>query len=215
MLVAFCLTNNIIVIVMIGAICFFMPKFWIHMQKKFRISKFESQLVDTLVMMSSALRSGMNVMQAIELIEKEQVPPTSQEFGLVLRQYKVGVHLEQALENLADRIKLDDLSIWVICMNIVLSAGGNLTEMLDTLAEVIRERKKLDLKIKSTTAQGKLQAAVVTLLPTGLGLMMYWMDEAMMMRMFTTTLGMVMLGVMVTLQIAGFLMIRKIATLEH
>jgi len=87
--------------------------------------------------------------------------------------------------------------------------------MLDTLAEVIRERKKLDLKIKSTTAQGKLQAVVVTLLPTGLGLIMYWMDEAMMMRMFTTTLGMVMLGVMVTLQIAGFLMIRKIATLEH
>lgn len=215
MLVAFCVTKNIVLIMVIGAICFSLPKLWIHLQKKFRVSKFESQLVDTLVMMASALRSGMNVMQAIELIEKEQDPPTSQEFGLVLREYKVGVHLEQALENLADRIKLDDLSIWVICMNIVLSAGGNLTEMLDTLAEVIRERKKLDLKIKSTTAQGKLQAMVVTLLPTGLGLMMYWMDEAMMMRMFTTTLGMVMLGVMVALQVSGFLMIRKIVTLEH
>lgn len=215
MLVALCLTRNIIVIAVFGAMCFFLPRFWIYMQKKLRVSKFESQLVDTLVMMSSALRSGMNVMQAIELIEKEQAPPTSQEFGLVLREYKVGVHLEQALENLVGRIKLDDLSIWVICMNIVLSAGGNLTEMLDTLAEVIRERKKLDLKIKSTTAQGKLQALVVTLLPTGIGLMMYWMDEAMMMRMLTSTLGMVMLGVMVTLQISGFLMIRKISTLEH
>lgn len=215
MLVAFCLTKNIIAIVMIGTICFLLPKFWIYMQKKLRVSKFESQLVDTLVMMSSALRSGMNVFQAIELIEKEQSPPTSQEFGLVLREYKVGVHLEQALENLVDRVKLDNLNIWVICMNVVLDTGGNLTEMLDTLAEVIRERKKLELRIKSTTAQGKLQAAVVTLLPIGIGLMMYWMDEAMMMRMFTTDLGMVMLGVMVTLQVFGFMMIRKISTLEH
>jgi tight adherence protein B len=215
MLVTFCVTKNIIVIVMIGAVCFLLPKFWIYMQKKLRVSKFESQLVDTLVMMAGALRSGMNVFQAIELIEKEQAPPTSQEFGLVLREYKVGVHLEQALENLAGRAKLDDLNIWVICMNIVLEAGGNLTEMLDTLAEVIRERKKLDLKIKSATAQGKLQALVVTLLPTGIGLMMYWMDKTMMLRMFNTTLGMIMLGVMVTLQVSGFVMIRKITTLEH
>ncbi len=212
---AFFLTKNPVVIVIISVICFVGPKFWIYMQKKLRISKFESQLVDTLVMMSSALRSGMNVFQAMELIEKEQAPPTSQEFGLVLREYKLGVHLEQALENLAGRVKLDDLNIWVICMNIVLEAGGNLTEMLDTLAEVIRERKKLDLKIKSATAQGKMQAVVVTLLPTGIGLMMYWMDNAMMMRMFNTTLGMIMLGVMVILQVSGFVMIRKITTLEH
>ena len=215
MLLTFGMTNNILIILMIGAFCFLMPKFWIYLQKRIRVSKFESQLVDTLVMMSSALRSGMNVFQAVELIEKEQAPPTSQEFGLVLREYKVGVHLEQALENLAGRVKLDDLTIWVVCMNIVLEAGGNLTEMLDTLAEVIRERKKLDLKIKSATAQGKLQALIVTLLPTGLGVMMYWMDKVMMMRMFNTTLGIVLLGVMVTLQISGFLMIRKITTLEH
>lgn len=215
MLLTFCMTNNILIILMIGAFCFLMPKFWIYIQKKIRTSKFESQLVDTLVMMSSALRSGMNVFQAIELIEKEQASPTSQEFSLVLREYKVGVHLEQALENLAGRVKLDDLTIWVVCMNIVLEAGGNLTEMLDTLAEVIRERKKLDLKIKSATAQGKLQALIVTLLPTGLGVMMYWMDKVMMMRMFNTTLGIVLIGVMVTLQISGFMMIRKITTLEH
>ncbi len=211
----FILTRNAVVITMIGVMSFLLPKFWIYMQKKMRISKFEAQVVDTLVMMSSALRSGMNVFQAIELIEKEQSPPTCQEFGLVLREYKLGVHLEQALENMAGRVKLDDLKIWVICMNIVLEAGGNLTEMLDTLAEVIRERKKLDLKIKSATAQGKLQAVVVTLLPTGLGVMMYFMDKAMMMRMFNTTLGMILLGIMVVLQVSGFVMIRKITTLEH
>jgi tight adherence protein B len=215
MLVTFCLIRNPFIMAGIGVLCFFLPKFWIHMQKILRISKFESQLVDTIVMMASALRSGMNVFQAIELIEKEQDPPISQEFGLVLREYKVGVHLEDALENLAGRVANNDLNIWVICMNSVLDTGGNLTEMLDTLAYVIRERKKLDLKIKSATAQGKMQALVVTLLPLGIGLMMYWMDPPMMMRMFNTALGVIMLGVMVTLQVLGFIMIRKITTLEH
>lgn len=215
LLVALCLTRSLVIIGSIGVISFLLPKFWISMKKKQRLMKFESQLVDTLVMMASAMRSGMSVLQAIELVEKEQDPPTSQEFGLVLREYKVGVHLEEALENLAARVALDDLSMLVISMNIVLDAGGNLTEMLDTLAELIRKRKKLDGKIKSLTAQGKLQAVVVTLLPTGIGVMMYMMDKNMMMRMFNTTLGMIMLGIMVSLQLLGFIMIRKITTLEY
>lgn len=215
LLVAFCLTKSPVIIGSIGFISFLLPKFWIYVQKKQRLAKFESQLVDTLVMMASAMRSGMSVLQAIELVEKEQDPPTSQEFGLVLREYKVGVHLEEALEHLVDRVALDDLNMLVISMNIVLDAGGNLTEMLDTLAELIRKRKKLDGKIKSLTAQGKLQAVVVTLLPTAIGVMMYMMDKNMMMRMFNTTLGMVMLGIMVALQLLGFLMIRKITTLEY
>jgi tight adherence protein B len=214
-MVAFCLTRNLVVIGSVGFISFSLPKLWIYMQKKQRLAKFEFQLVDTLVMMASAMRSGMSVLQAIELVEKEQDPPTSQEFGLVLREYTVGVHLDEALEHLSTRIKLDDLSMLVISMNIVLHAGGNLTEMLDTLAELIRKRKKLDGKIKSLTAQGKLQAAVVTLLPTALGVMMYMMDKNMMMRMFNTTLGMVLLGIMVALQLLGFVMIRKITTLEY
>jgi tight adherence protein B len=215
LLVAVCLTRSLVIIAATGLFSFFLPKFWIHWQKKQRLTKFELQLVDTLVMMSSAMRSGMSVLQAIELVEKEQDPPTSQEFGLVIREYKVGVHLEEALEHMAARAELDDLNILVISMNIVLNAGGNLTEMLDTLAELMRQRKKLDGKIKSMTAQGKLQALVVTLLPTAIGIMMYVMDKTMMMRMFTTTLGMVLLGIMVSLQLLGFVLIRKITTLEY
>jgi tight adherence protein B len=214
-LVIFCLIKNPFISAVIGALCFFLPKAWIQLQKTLRLAKFESQLVDTIVMMANALRSGMNVFQAVELIENEQDPPISQEFGLVLREYKVGVHLEDALEHLAGRVANDDLNIWVICMNSVLDTGGNLPDMLDTLAEVIRERKKLGLKIQSATAQGKMQALVVTFLPLGIGLVMYWMDPPMMLRMFNTSLGMIMLGVMVTLQVLGYFMIRKITALEH
>jgi tight adherence protein B len=214
-LIVFCLTQNPFIIGIVSVLSFFLPKIWISLQRRQRLQKFESQMVDTLVMMAGSLRSGMSVLQAIELVEKEQDPPTSQEFGLVLREYKVGVHLEEALEHLAKRFALDDLSMMVISLNIALEAGGDLTEILDTLAELMRQRKKLDGKIRSLTAQGKLQAAVVTLLPTAIGLMMYFMDQAMMMRMFTTTLGMVLLGIMITLQTLGFIMIRKITNLEY
>jgi tight adherence protein B len=213
-LVTVCITGNVFVIAVVGTVSFLLPRCWIHLQIKFRLSKFEFQLVDTLVMMVSAMRSGMSLLQAIELVEKEQDPPTSQEFGLVLREYRVGVHLEEALIHLSERIKLEDVNLLVVSMNIVAEAGGNLTEMLDTLADVIRKRKKLEGKIKSLTAQGKLQAIVVTLLPTAIGAMMYFMDRVMMMRMFTTTLGMVLIGIMAVLQIIGFILIRKITTLE-
>jgi tight adherence protein B len=213
-LVTACISGNVFIIVVVATISLLLPRFWIHMQIKFRLSKFEFQLVDTLVMMVSAMRSGMSLLQAIELVEKEQDPPTSQEFGLVLREYKVGVHLEEALVHLSERIRLEDVNLLVVSMNIVAEAGGNLTEMLDTLADVIRKRKKLEGKIKSLTAQGKLQAIVVTLLPTAIGVMMYFMDRIMMLRMFTTTLGMVLLGIMAALQIIGFILIRRITTLE-
>lgn len=213
-LVTACITANVLILSAVGAISFLLPRFWIFMQIKFRLSKFETQLVDTIVMMVSAMRSGMNLLQAIELVEKEQDQPTSQEFGLILREYKMGVHMEDALVHLSERVKLEDLNLLVVSLTIVMEAGGNLAEMLDTLANVIRKRKKLEGKIKSLTAQGKMQAFVVTLLPSAIGFMMYLMEPAMMIRMFTTTLGMVLIGIMITLQILGFIMIRKITTLE-
>jgi tight adherence protein B len=215
MLIALVLSQNPLVILASGAAGFWLPKLWLYGMRKRRLAKFEEQIVDTLAVMSSALRSGMSIIQAIELVEKEQDPPTCQEFGLVLREYKVGVHLEEALENLAARMTSDDLNLIVNAMNIVLDSGGKLTEMLDTLADVIRKRRKLEGKLKSLTAQGKLQALVVTLLPLGIGYMMYLMDPSMMMRMITDTIGNILFGIMFTLQIFGFLMIRKITSLEY
>lgn len=213
-LISIFMSKNPATFVMAAAAGFFLPKLWIRILRKRRLSKFEDQLVDTIVMMSSAMRSGMSLLQAIEIVEKEQEPPISQEFGLVLREYKVGVHLEEALENLAERIELNDLNLIVTSVNMVMASGGKVTEMLDTLADVIQKRRKLEGKLKALTSQGKLQALVVTLLPWALGYMMYLMDPPMITRMFTQTLGIIMLGIMMTLQILGFLAIRKITTVE-
>ena len=213
-LIGFLLTENIIIVLVIGAIGFFLPKFGLRLLKKKRLKKIEDQLIDTLGMLSGGLRSGMSLLQSIQVVEKEQQPPISQEFGLVYREYKVGVHLEDALKNMASRVSSLDLHLVVNSLNIVLESGGNVTEMLDTLADVIRNRKKFEGKLKALTSQGKLQALIVTALPWGLGFTMYLMDPPMITRMFTETIGIVMIGIMLVLQILGFLMIRKITTVD-
>lgn len=191
------------------------PRVILWYLKKRRIEKFSNQLIDALGILSNGLRSGMSFIQALETLERETVPPVSQEFGLVIREYSVGVHLEDALENLAERIPDADLKLIVSSSNVVLSSGGNLVELFEKMAHVIRERRKLELKIKTLTAQGKLQGWVVGFLPTVLGGMMYLLDPLLIERMFTTTIGNIAIGVMLVLQFTGYIMIKKITTITY
>lgn len=207
-------TYNIVTIILCGIFGYAFPKLMIWYLKQKRFQKFAEQLVDSLMVLANSLRAGLSLIQAIETLEEEQEPPISQEFGLVLREVRLGVPVGDALKNLTKRVPNDDLMLMVTSMNIVIGMGGNLREIFDTMAHVIRERSKIELKTKSLTAQGKLQALVVCLLPLGLGFLMHLLDPVMMERMVTTVLGVVSLGVMFTLQIMGYLMIRKITSIE-
>ena len=207
-------TYNIVTIILCGIFGYAFPKLLIWYLKQKRFQKFAEQLVDSLMVLANSLRAGLSLIQAIETLEEEQEPPISQEFGLVLREVRLGVPVGDALKNLTKRVPNDDLMLMVTSMNIVIGMGGNLREIFDTMAHVIRERSKIELKTKSLTAQGKLQALVVCLLPLGLGFLMHLIDPVMMERMVTTVLGVVSLGVMFTLQIMGYLMIRKITSIE-
>lgn len=213
-LIGFALTRNILYTCLFAAVGFAIPRVLIWRAKQKRLDKFAEQLVDGLVVMSNALRSGQNLTQALETLELEMSPPISQEFGLVTREYKIGVGLEEALENLTRRIANEDLRLMVTAINVVLSLGGNITEVFDSIAHVIRERAKIEGKTRILTSQGKLQGLVVGLLPTFLGGVMYVMDPSTMERMLSSIIGNIALAVMVALQITGYLMIRKITTIE-
>jgi tight adherence protein B len=197
-----------------GIFGFFIPKFFISYLRKKRFQQFEAQLVDGLLVLSNALRSGMNLVQAIETVEQEMEAPISQEFGLVIRENRLGVNIEEALENLAKRIPSEDLSLLVTSINIVHGMGGNLMEIFDSMAEVIRERNKLKGKTDALTSQGKLQGIIVGLMPTVIGVIMYFMDPPAMLRMFTSAIGIVSIGVMLGLQITGFFILKKITTIR-
>ncbi|MBT8352746.1 MAG: type II secretion system F family protein [Deltaproteobacteria bacterium] len=200
--------------VLFGVFGFFTPRFFISYLRKKRYQQFEAQLVDGLLVLSNALRSGMNLVQAIETLEQEMEAPISQEFGLVIRENRLGVNIEEALENLAKRVPSEDLSLLVTSINIVHGMGGNLMEIFDSMAEVIRERNKLKGKTDALTSQGKLQGIIVGLMPTVIGVIMYFMDPTAMQRMFTSAIGIVSIGVMLGLQITGFFILKKITTIR-
>jgi len=200
--------------VVFGGIGFFIPKFFMWRARKKRLQLFDNQLVDGLTVLSNALRSGLSLVQAIETLEFEMYPPISQEFGLVLREYRVGVPLNEALANLVKRIPSEDLKLLVTSINIVHSVGGNLKEIFDTIAKMVTERHKLEMKTKALTAQGRSQGIIVGLLPTILGGIFFLLDPELMRPFVTTTVGNVGIGAIILLQTMGYLMIKKIVTIE-
>ncbi|NBX93015.1 MAG: hypothetical protein EB078_03125 [Proteobacteria bacterium] len=168
-----------------------------------RIKKFVIQMVDGLSLMSNGLRSGLNVPQAISIVQAEMPNPISQEFGLILSQNKLGVTLEDAMGNLSKRMPHDDIEMFTTSVNILKETGGNLAETFDTIAYTIRERIKIEAKISAMVSQGVMQGVIVVLMPFAMGAILYQIDPERIAPMFTTVPGWAMLGVMMTLQFLG------------
>lgn len=117
----------------------------------------QGQLVDGLNLISSGLRAGLSLPQSMGMVVEELPQPISQEFNLVLQQNRLGIPLDEALDNLNERLSLQDLQMFVSSVSILRETGGNLPETFDTISDVIRERVRLDQKIQTFVAQGKLQ----------------------------------------------------------
>lgn len=187
-----------------------MPLRMLRIMHKRRIKKFVVQLVDGLSLMSNAMRSGLNVPQAMQLVSDELPNPISQEFGLVLSQNKLGVVLEEALSSLSVRMPHDDIEMFTTSINILKETGGNLAETFDSIAYTIRERIKVESKISAMVSQGVMQGIIVVLMPFALGALLYTIDPDRIRPMFTTIPGWVLLTVMMTLQFCGGFAIWKI-----
>ncbi len=182
----------------------------VNILHKRRITKFVSQMVDGLSLMSNAMRSGLNVPQALQLVTDELSNPISQEFSLVLSQNKLGITLEEAMGNLSVRMPHDDIEMFTTSVNILKETGGNLAETFDSISYTIRERIKVESKIQAMTAQGVMQGVIVVLMPFALGAILYTIDPDRIRPMFTTIPGWAMLMVMMTLQAIGAFAIWKI-----
>ncbi|NBT58506.1 hypothetical protein EBT16_06955 [bacterium] len=179
-----------------------------------RIKKFVLQMVDGLSLMSNGLRSGLNVPQAISIVQNELPNPISQEFGLILSQNKLGVTLEDAMSNLSKRMPHDDIEMFTTSVNILKETGGNLAETFDTISYTIRERIKIESKIAAMVSQGVLQGVIVVLMPFALGAILYQIDPERIRPMFTTVPGWIMLILMLTLQFLGGWTIWKIVQIK-
>lgn len=181
---------------------------------KKRLKKFEQQLPDALIMIAGSIRSGASLPIALDSLVKESSPPLSQEFSLLVRERKLGLNMDTALENMERRLPLEDLSMFLSAVRISREIGGNLAETLESLAETLRRKLVMEGKIDSLTAQGKLQGIVMSSLPIFLMIALLKLEPAAMGMMFTTKIGWVVLVMIFLMQILGFLAIRKITEID-
>lgn len=141
------------------------PKPMVDFFENKRKKKYQVQMVDALNLMANGIRAGLTVPQSIGMVVDELPPPVSQEFNLVLQQAKIGVPLDEALENLKRRVYTEDNEMFVTSVTILRETGGNLAETFDTIVSVIRERVRLQLKIETYIASGKIQAYIIGAMP--------------------------------------------------
>ena len=132
---------------------YWLPKFWLGRRKSKRLKAFNSNLADTIMLLANSLRAGSSFLQAVEMIVRETQPPISTEFGRVIREVNLGLPLDDALGNLSRRVRSDDLDLMTTAIAIHHTVGGNLAEILDSIAYTIRERVRIKGEIKTLTAQ--------------------------------------------------------------
>lgn len=209
-------------IVLAGAVVgWWVPRFWLNRRKGQRLKKFNNALADTITLIANALRSGSSFLQAIEMVVRETQPPISTEFNRVIREVNLGLPFEQALANLVRRVRSDDLELMTTAISIQHQVGGNLAEILDSIAFTIRERVRIKGEIKTLTAQQRMSGYVVAGLPIGLvGILMViapkFMDPMFQNppAMMGLPLGVIILGAGGLMMVIGFFLIRRIVDIE-
>lgn len=197
-----------------GLTGFLVPFIGIRKLKERRIRQFEGQLVDALVQMAAAFRAGLTLAQAMENISQDMPKPISQEFGLFLKEIKLGVLQDEALQNMADRVNSEDLQLVVTATNVSKQLGGNMAEMYDTISATIRERFRIEGRIRSLTAQGKLQGWVVGFMPLILGIILNFMRPDLMNPMLNSTFGYILVSVIICMELTGIWLIRRIVAID-
>jgi tight adherence protein B len=204
-----------------GFIGFMLPRFWLGRRKSGRLGAFNKQLPDTITLIANALRAGSSFLQAIELVVRESRPPISTEFGRVIREVNLGLPFDQALENMVRRVRSDDLELLATAISIQHQVGGNLAEILDSIAYTIRERVRIQGEIRTLTAQQRLSGYVVGFLPIGLAGFLFIAAPGFMKPMFDNPPAILGLpaGVVILIfggfmMFMGFMFIRKIVDIE-
>lgn len=179
-----------------------------------RQKEFSNQLGDVLIMMSNAMRSGFSFMQSMDLIAKEMKPPVSVEFFKTIAEIRLGADTETALLNMGKRVQSSDLDLVITAVLIQRQVGGNLAQILDTIAETINERIKMKQEIKTLTAQGRLSGWVLAALPFAIAAFASIINPGYMQPFLDETIGRIILAGAVIFQLVGFLIIRKIVNID-
>ncbi|HMN68553.1 MAG TPA: type II secretion system F family protein [Bdellovibrionales bacterium] len=190
------------------------PKFAMNYMWEKRCTLLTNQMVDGMTIMANGIGAGQSLTQAMERVVQNMNGPLPQEFALVLGKVRLGMSVEEALNEFGERVPRQDVQMFVTAVNILKETGGNLAETFQTIVSTVRERQKVEKKIEALTAQGTMQAVIITLVPLMLLGVFLVLDPNYVKPLFTTPLGWVCLALMLTLQIIGLFVMKKIVTIK-
>lgn len=200
--------------VVAGLCAMALPTWFVRHARVRRRADFDAQLPDLLLSLAGALRAGSGVQSALRQVVQNFPAPLSQEFGLMLREQRMGLSFDEALDGLASRMPTDSTRLVVSALTIAMHNGGNLAETLERIALTLRARLHLLGRIDALTSQGRMQAWVMAALPILLGLVLYQLEPETMRQLWTSSVGWVLMGVIVLLEVAGVLLIRRIVNIQ-
>ena len=198
-----------------------MTRLWVGRRQGGRLKAFNDQLADTITLVANALRAGSSFLQSIEMVVRETQAPMSTEFARVVREVNLGLPFTQALDNMVRRVRSEDLELMVTAITIQHQVGGNLAEILDSIAFTIRERVRIKGEIRTLTAQQRMSGLVVGLLPVGLFAFLTIAAPSFMSALFDPKItlgdlpaGVILLAVGGFMMLIGFIAIQRIVDIE-
>ncbi len=215
MIVLTVLFGNVLIALVLGALAGWLGmKAGLNFLIRRRQSKFADQLPDMLQFVAGSLRSGFSLGQALDAAVREDTQPVAGEFSRALAESRIGVDLEDALDQVADRMESADLRWTVIAIRIQRETGGNLAEVLGNTVETMRERAMLKRQVRALSAEGRLSAYILVSLPIFVGGWIFLTRRSYLRPMYTSTLGLIMLIIAALLVGGGALWMRKLVKVE-
>ena len=207
--------SPIVAIMAAFGVGFGIPRWAIHFLTKRRQKKFTNEFANAIDVIVRSVKSGLPVNEALKIVAREIPEPVQGEFSKLCEGLKVGVSLDQGLKRMFDNMPTPEVNFFSIVMAVQLKSGGNLSEALGNLAAVLRDRKRLQGKIKALSAEAKASAMIIGALPPGVMLMVYFSTPAYILPLFTTRAGNLMLAGCVVWMGCGIFIMKKMISFKH
>lgn len=208
------ITGNPVVAAAAFILIIVMPRKMYKWLRERRILKIQAQLPDGLMMIASSMRAGLGFAPSMESLAIDTDPPLSQEFSLILREQRMGVKSDEALNHFNERVPIQDVTLFVSAVNISRDIGGNLAESLSSLSETLRRRLIMEGKVRALTAQGRLQGIVMAMLPMGIVAFLSFAYPETMTSMYHTWVGWAVMAVAAVMEYLGYRMCGKIMSID-
>jgi tight adherence protein B len=193
---------------------FMLPAFYVGLRKRRRLQAIQNQLVEAITLIANSLRSGLGFLQGVQAAARQLTPPIADELDHLVQDINLGVSTEQALLDLSRRVGSYDLDMVITAIIIQRSTGGNLSEILDNVAETMRERQRVQGEISTLTAEKRLTGNILAGYPAVLAGILFLLHPDLMSVLWTESTGIVLLIIAGVLQVIGFIAIRRIVTID-